>query len=217
MIFLIFSGTVVSCPVYMYSRTATWYIIGLGNPSSCDGTRHSIGKEAVCALSCRYGEGVVEYAGKIQLRKGFVCNRNVRFVTSDGYMNESGNDLSPVLQTYHLQRSSPSVPPLVLIHDDVDLPFGRLRFSYNRGDGGHKGVISVMETLHSMDMIRLRIGIGRGNGDTPIETFVLEPFTGSEGPVVQDMIKNSIPRGIETLIESANKGNSGRYTPPSLG
>ena len=79
-----------------------------------------------------------------------------------------------------------------------------------------------METLHSMDMIRLRIGIGRGNGDTPIETFVLEPFTESEGPVVQDMIKNRIPQGIETLIErgyavAANKGNSGRYTPPSLG
>lgn len=184
----------------MCPNTIVWYIIGLGNPPPYIGTRHNIGKDAVQHLCDIYADKEVEKQGLTRLQRGNIEKNSVCFAVSDGYMNESGKDLTHVLQTYHLNRTTPDDPPLILIHDDIDIPFGSMRFSYKRGDGGHKGVVSIIETLGSLDIVRLRVGIGIPKKEH-IEKFVINPFVEDEKKTIQDIISKYIPRSMKTLVQ----------------
>jgi PTH1 family peptidyl-tRNA hydrolase len=95
------------------------------------------------------------------------------------YMNESGGAVAGLIKYYdlHLDR-------LVVVHDDIDLPFGRLRFQYSRGPGGHNGVASVAKSIGSRDFWRLKIGVGRPPGRMDPADYVLRRFTKKEEPDV---------------------------------
>ena len=88
------------------------------------------------------------------------------------FVNESGRAVVPLLHYYKV-----GVGRLVLVHDDIDLPFGKLRFHFGRGTGGHNGVASVVEALGSDSLWRLKVGVGRPPGRMDPADFVLRRFT----------------------------------------
>ncbi len=147
-------------------------IIGLGNPGEeYEKTRHNTGKMAVEEL---------EKAGV-----------GAKLIHQDTFMNKSGSAVAKVI------KSKASAKKLIVIYDDLDLPLGAIRISYNRGSGGHKGLESVARAVKTKEFIRIRIGIGK-KGD--IEKYILGKFTPKELEVLKKTFK-SVVTAVETIIE----------------
>ena len=157
--------------------------LGLGNPPAYRGTRHNIGKDFV--------EGLV-YGERCQWRRVehgrvgclLIGPHVVTCMVSDGYMNEIGQDLFGALAEIDPSR-------LVVIHDEVDLPVGVVRLSYNRSSGGHKGVASVAVALGTNAFHRLRIGVGRDEGD--LKQYVLDSVSPEDMKVIASALGALFP------------------------
>jgi len=105
-------------------------------------------------------------------------------------MNRSGEAVKKVADSFHL-----GLEDLVVVHDDLDLPFGRLRFKQRGGDGGHQGVRSIIESMGGNNFLRLKVGIGRPpQGADPAE-YVLEAFDRIE----QSQLDGILSRAAEVL------------------
>lgn len=151
-------------------------IIGLGNPGEeYKETRHNTGKMVVERL-----EAALEKDGL-----------KAKIIHQDTFMNKSGSAVAKVI------KSKKAAEKLVVIYDDMDLPVGELKFSWNRGSGGHKGLESIMRAVKTKEFIRLRIGIGKKE---PVEKHILGKFTPGEKEKLKKVFNNAIT-GIEMLIE----------------
>ena len=102
-------------------------------------------------------------------------------------MNQSGMAVRAVTDYYHIEAEH-----VLIIHDDLDLPVGRLKLVRNGGAGGHRGVLSIMDHLGSTDFNRLKIGIGRPRYGEAIEDFVLEPFYNDEKQIIEKVIPSGV-------------------------
>jgi PTH1 family peptidyl-tRNA hydrolase len=91
------------------------------------------------------------------------------------FMNESGQAVAPLARYFGVAPER-----IVLVHDDIDLPFGKLRFHFGRGAGGHNGVTSVVRSLGTAELWRLKFGVGRPPGRMDPAVFVLRHFTAAE-------------------------------------
>jgi PTH1 family peptidyl-tRNA hydrolase len=111
------------------------------------------------------------------------------------YMNESGRQVAPLAKFY-------SVPPadIIVVHDDIDIDFGRIRLKVGGGEGGHNGLRSVATALGTRDFQRVRIGIGRPPGRKEPADFVLEKFTAAERAEVPAICEQAAD-AVELLIE----------------
>lgn len=162
------------------------FVIGLGNPGKAyEHTRHNAGFLAVDAFAKEQGYPVFKSSAKHQalLSEG----TEVVLAKPQTFMNKSGASAKSLLK----QNGE-----LVVIHDDIDIPLGTVKVSKGRGSAGHKGVESVMEQLGSKDFTRIRIGIQPLAGKPEnVEDFVLQKFSPTELPVVQ----NSIQEAVNTL------------------
>lgn len=99
------------------------------------------------------------------------------------FMNESGQAVAPLAAYYGIEPES-----IILVHDDIDLPFSKLRLAFSRGAGGHNGVSSVVRSLSSDAVWRLKLGVGRPPGRQDPADFVLRRFSKAERPDVDLMI-----------------------------
>jgi PTH1 family peptidyl-tRNA hydrolase len=113
------------------------------------------------------------------------------------YVNRSGDAVNSVLNFYKIPLDK-----LVVVHDDLDLPLGNLKFVHGRGSGGHKGIKSIIKSLGSKEFSRLRIGIGRPFGPMPIDKYVLSTFQPEEASLTDKVID----KGVEGLIYFLEKG-----------
>ena len=146
-------------------------LIGLGNPGKeYENTRHNVGFQVVNHLIARYSPGMMER--KFRASWGFAMaeGRKILFVKPLTFMNRSGEAVGEIIKYF-------GIPPgrMLVIHDDLDLPFARIRIAQRGGSGGHKGIQSIIEHVGSPDFPRLKIGIGRPKHGEPVETFVLQP------------------------------------------
>jgi PTH1 family peptidyl-tRNA hydrolase len=114
-----------------------------------------------------------------------VADRPTILALPTTFMNESGTAVRGLVRYFDPER-------LVLVHDDIDLPFGKLRFHFGRGTGGHNGVASVTQALGGTGMWRLKIGVGRPPGRMDPADFVLRRFTRKERPDVDLMVGEAV-------------------------
>ena len=122
-------------------------------------------------------------------------------------MNESGRAVKKIISNFKFQISN-----LVVIHDDIDLPLGKLKISKNSGAGGHKGIESIINSLGTQDFIRFKIGICPEKGKPQkIESFVIKKFTKEELKVIEEAIKKTsdaldlfIKEGLEKTMNQYN-------------
>lgn len=164
-------------------------VVGLGNPGpEYDQTRHNVGAEVVTAAAAEAGE---------RLRRGPSRTRSMvaQVGTGDGqvvlavpvtYMNESGNAVRALVDYFGVEPAD-----LLVVHDDIDLPFGRLRLQVGGGTGGHNGLRSIERSLGSRDFTRLKFGVGRPPGRMDPADFVLRRFAKAERAEVDLMLEDA--------------------------
>jgi PTH1 family peptidyl-tRNA hydrolase len=156
-----------------------WLVVGLGNPGpEYLANRHNIGFLVLDVLADRTGssfKGHRTRAEAAEARFGGPGGARVVLARPRSYMNESGGPVAGLVGYY-------SIPPerLVVVHDELDLPFATLRLKLGGGDNGHNGLKSIRRSLGTGDFHRVRFGIGRPPGRMDAATYVLRDFTGAE-------------------------------------
>jgi PTH1 family peptidyl-tRNA hydrolase len=177
--------------------------VGLGNPGPRYAkTRHNIGYMVIDRLAQRAGSKFKAHKRSgAEVATGRLAGRPVLLARPRSYMNESGRQLGPLAKFY-------SVPPgdIIVIHDDLDLDFGRIRLKLGGGEGGHNGLRSIATVLGSKYFQRVRIGVGRPPGRKDPAAFVLEPFAAGqrgEVPAVCEQAADATELLIELGLEPA--------------
>lgn len=156
-----------------------WLVVGLGNPGpEYVANRHNVGFLVVDVLAERARssfKGHKARAEVAEVRLGGPGGQPVVLARPRSYMNESGGPVSGLLKYY-------DVPPerLVVIHDELDLPFAALRAKFGGGDNGHNGLKSVRRSLGTGDYYRVRFGVGRPPGRMDPAAYVLRDFSAAE-------------------------------------
>lgn len=172
-------------------------VVGLGNPGpNYAVTRHNLGFMVADRLAARLGSNFKAHKRSgADIVTGRLGGHPVVLAKPRTYMNESGRHVAPLAKFY-------SVPPadIVVIHDDLDLDFGRIRLKLGGGEGGHNGLRSVATALGTRDFQRVRIGIGRPPGRKDPAAFVLEKFTAAERAEVPTICEQAAD-ATEWLIE----------------
>lgn len=178
-------------------------VVGLGNPGpNYARTRHNLGYMVADRLAARLGSTFKAHKKSgCEIVTGQLGGRSVVLAKPRSYMNESGRQVAPLAKFY-------SVPPadIIVIHDDLDLDFGRIRLKLGGGEGGHNGLRSVAAALGTKDFQRVRIGIGRPPGRKDPAAFVLENFTAAERaemPTICEQAADATELLIELGLEAA--------------
>ena len=178
-------------------------VVDLGNPGpQYAKTRHNVGFMVADLLASRIGATFkVHKRSGADVLTGRLCHRPVVLAKPRCYMNESGRQVGPLAKFY-------SIPPadVIVIHDELDIDFGRIRLKTGGGEGGHNGLRSVANALVSRDFQRVRIGIGRPPGRKDAAAFVLEPFTAAERaevPTICELAADATELLAEVGLETA--------------
>jgi peptidyl-tRNA hydrolase, PTH1 family len=172
-------------------------VVGLGNPGeNYARTRHNLGFMVADLLAARLGSKFKTHKRSgAEIVTGRLAGQAVVLAKPRSYMNESGRQVGPLANFY-------SVPPadIIVIHDELDIDFGRIRLKLGGGEGGHNGLRSVATALGTKDFQRVRIGIGRPPGRKDPATFVLENFSATERPEVPTVCEQAAD-ATELLID----------------
>jgi peptidyl-tRNA hydrolase, PTH1 family len=159
---------------------ATWLVVGLGNPGpSYATTRHNVGRLVVELLAERAGASFKSHrrgrADVLETRLGGPPGVRTVLARPRSYMNESGGSVAALRDFFKVGTDQ-----LVVVHDELDIPFGTLRVKQGGGDNGHNGVRSVRAALGTGDFCRVRVGVGRPPGRLDPAVFVLKSFSATE-------------------------------------
>ncbi len=153
-----------------------WLIVGLGNPGAeYAGTRHNIGFEVARMLAARWGlpNAKSKYRGLLTEGRTGPGGPRVAVLLPQTYMNEAGQSVGPARGAFKV-----GLDRLLVIHDEIDLPFGEIRVRMGGGLAGHNGLKSLKQALGSADFARVRIGVGRPPTTDPdrVAAYVLSRF-----------------------------------------
>jgi len=171
-------------------------IVGLGNPGDrYAGTRHNIGFMVVQKVADSWG---------IQLKKkghqgiygvGRVAGQESTLLLPQTFMNLSGASVGSAFKALKLTPED-----LVVVHDDIDQPFGSLKIRVGGGHGGHNGIRHICQVLGSADFVRVKVGVGRPHPGGDVAQFVLSTFAASEQKTLVSVIDDSV-RAVEAVVE----------------
>jgi peptidyl-tRNA hydrolase, PTH1 family len=164
-------------------------IVGLGNPGAkYDGTRHNFGFMALdAALAAWGGQWKTEKTWKALTAKTRVADDTVLLVKPQTYMNLSGDSVGPLARYYQL-------PPekVLVVVDDINLPFGRMRYRASGSAGGHNGLKSIEQHLGTSQYPRLRLGVGLQGEAEPLVNHVLSSFTPDENQAIPAILTHAV-------------------------
>jgi PTH1 family peptidyl-tRNA hydrolase len=153
-----------------------WLVVGLGNPGpKYAGNRHNIGFHVVDLLAERMGARFKAHKGRADVVEGRLAGQRVVLAKPSSYMNLSGGPVASLRVFFKVP-----VERIVVVHDELDLPFATLRLKRGGGDNGHNGLRSLTQSLGTKEYLRVRWGIGRPPGRQDPADFVLKDFTAAE-------------------------------------
>ena len=184
-----------------------WLVVGLGNPGDTyRDTRHNAGFSVVEELSRRFAIPLDKHKFQSRFGKGGIEGIEVVLAKPLAYMNNSGPPVRRLADFFKITNSG-----LLVIHDDVDLPFGRLKIKEKGGHGGHNGLKSLMSVFGGGDFARLRIGIGRPTERVDVTGHVLGQYSVEEsvllGRIVvraQDAVVTVLTKGLKDGMNRFN-------------
>ncbi len=184
-------------------------IVGLGNPGiEYEKTRHNVGFKVVEMLANTLGVSVCRKGYKSLWGKGKINNKDVFLAKPQTFVNLSGESVFALLKGLNIDPAS-----LLIIHDDLDLPFGEVRVKKSGGSGGHNGLRSIINILGTGDFGRIRVGIGRPPGRQDPAVYVLKPFTKGQREEAEFAVKNAsdaalaiVKDGYEVVMNEFNRG-----------
>jgi PTH1 family peptidyl-tRNA hydrolase len=162
-----------------------YLIAGLGNPGTrYKGTRHNIGFMVVQGLAKTLGMRLSGRRFRAKYGQAVFQDRKIVLLCPQTFMNLSGVSLKACADFYRITPEN-----ILVVHDDVDLPVGRVRLVKGGGAGGHKGVLSIFEHLGTRQFNRLKVGIGRPRCEEPVDEFVLHSFYEEERLIMRRVME----------------------------
>ena len=179
-----------------------WLIVGLGNPGpTYAGHRHNVGAMVVVKLAARAGASLRSHKARAVVAEvrigtlpGGAPGPRAVIATPLSYMNESGGPVAGLVSFYKVP-----VEKLVVIHDDLDIPFADVRLKLSGGEGGHNGLRSITKSVGTRDYLRVRVGIGRPPGRMDAADYVLHDFASTERSEVPLLISDAAD-ALERLV-----------------
>lgn len=187
-----------------------WVIIGLGNPGEeYKTTRHNTGRMAVefFAKKNDASEWRDDKKAIATVAEAPVAGKNASLVLPNTYMNKSGTSAARYV------KSVKAAEQLIVAYDDLDLPLGRIKISFDRGSGGHKGIESVTRAVKTKKFARIRIGISpstasgktkKPQGEADVEKFILGKFTPSQMDELKKVFK-AVAEAIECIASEGRE------------
>jgi PTH1 family peptidyl-tRNA hydrolase len=176
-------------------------LVGLGNPGIFYRmTRHNIGFQVIDRLAETNQISIRTKRFKSLYGKGEVDAQEVVLAKPMTYMNRSGEAVKKMADFFHLR-----IEDIIVVHDDLDLPFGRLRFKRRGGDGGHQGIRSIIEWMGGNNFLRLKVGIGRPPQGMDSAKYVLERFNKIERSLLDQLLFQGAESLKVMLLEGVEK------------
>lgn len=173
-------------------------VVGLGNPGKkYEHTRHNVGRLVVEQLAATIVAGAWrrDKRNERSVTQGAVRTAPVTLIVPESYMNRSGIAVRPE-QAYFTPQAR-----YIVVHDDIDLPFGAIRVSFNRGAGGHNGVDSLIRTLKTKAFVRVRIGVApttasgtikKPRGEALVERYLLSAFSVTQQRALSNVLTKAV-------------------------
>lgn len=163
-----------------------WLVVGLGNPGpGYAGNRHNVGQMALAELADRASATFKNHKANASVAEGrsYPAGPKLVLAKPNTYMNLSGGPVAALLRFYKIAPSH-----LIVLHDELDIPFDSVRLKSGGGHGGHNGIRDIASAIGTPDFTRVRIGIGRPPGRQPAADFVLRDFTSDERSVLPNLL-----------------------------
>ena len=184
----------------MNSMPSIKLVVGLGNPGpQYASSRHNMGFMVLAALARELGFSLDKKKFNSLWAEHRLRGQKVAFMLPQTYMNLSGQAVYAMADYFDIEPES-----IAVVYDDLDLDFGRLKISKNRGAGGHRGISSLMDYLDTGEFVRLRVGIGRPRFNEPVERYVLANFYPDE----QEELARVLEGAKEALLAMLQEGAS---------
>lgn len=179
-----------------------WLIVGLGNPGpSYAGTRHNAGFMVLDLLADRVGSKFKAHKGRADIVEGRLSGERAILAKPKTYMNLSGGPTASMRDFFKVATNR-----IVVVHDELDIPWGEVRMKLGGGDNGHNGLKSVSSALGSREYLRVRFGIGRPPGSQDPAEWVLKEFSAAERkelPFHVDRAADAVEALLTSSLESA--------------
>lgn len=190
----------------------TWLVVGLGNPGpQYAGNRHNVGQMVADELAARIGATFKTHKTVSRVAEGFLHPGGPKLVIAkpNGYMNTSGGPVSALLKYY-----SVAVDRLIVIHDELDIPFDTVRLKQGGGHGGHNGIRDVSKATDAGPFIRVRVGIGRPPGRQDAADFVLKDFAVGERQALPNLLSDAAD-AVEAIVSEGMVAAQQRFHSPA--
>jgi PTH1 family peptidyl-tRNA hydrolase len=175
-------------------------VVGLGNPGKRYAlTRHNAGFMAVDTLSSRTGADCSRSQFGALVDRTDVSSNPVVLAKPQSFMNRSGQPVASLKGYYKVDAEQ-----VVVIHDELDLPFGTVKVKLGGGHGGHNGLRDIMKHFSGKDFVRVRVGVSRPPPGWDVANYVLAPWTGDEQDQLEDVMRRAAD-AVEVIVSDGAK------------
>jgi peptidyl-tRNA hydrolase, PTH1 family len=190
-----------------------WLVVGLGNPGPGYAShRHNVGQMALDELASRIGAPFKRHKTNAAVAEGRLGPGGARLVLAKpgSFMNESGGPVSQLVRFY-------DAPPerLIVLHDELDIPFDTIRLKVGGGHGGHNGLRSIASAIGTPEFARVRIGIGRPPGRQDPADFVLSPFSKTERETLPNLLADAADATEDVIAQGLLEAQQRWHAPRS--
>ncbi|WP_394279630.1 aminoacyl-tRNA hydrolase [Microbacterium sp.] len=191
----------------------TWLIVGLGNPGArYEPTRHNVGQMVIDELARRRAESLRAHKANARVAETWLRPGGAKLVLAkpNSFMNVSGGPVASLAKFYGVPAER-----VVVVHDELDIPFDSLKLKVGGGHGGHNGVRDVAKALGTPEFPRVRVGIGRPPGRQDPADWVLDPFGSAERGTLP-MVLSDAADAVELLVDEGLLAAQQRYHAPRV-
>jgi len=201
-----------------YTRLIMLYVIvGLGNPGEeYKNTRHNVGRIMLeyFRVKNNFSDWVHSSKANSLYSKDKIGKHSVELLMPEGFMNNSGKSINYACEKHNVKTEN-----IIVVYDDIDLPLGIIKISFNRGSGGHKGVESVIKSVKTKAFIRLRVGVApvtpsgktkKPKGEQKVLDFLMGEFKPKERDLLKKISKE-VKNAIETIITKGKDKAMGEF------
>ena len=189
----------------------SWLVVGLGNPGPGYAShRHNVGQMALAELAHRVSATFKSHKANATVAEARLSPGGPKLILAkpNSFMNLSGGPVAALLRFYDLDAGR-----LIVLHDELDIPFDTVRLKSGGGHGGHNGIRDIAAAIGTPDFVRVRIGIGRPPGRQDAADFVLKPFTGAEREVLPSLLSDAAD-ATELMISEGLLAAQARFHAP---
>ena len=176
-----------------------WLVVGLGNPGpEYARTRHNVGQMVLDELASRLGGTFKVHKTRAQVLESRLRPGGPRVVLAKPmtYMNTSGGPVAGLAKFYGIPAER-----VIAVHDEIDIPFAAVKLKIGGGEGGHNGLRDMSKALSTKDYYRVRVGVGRPPGRMDAASYVLKPFSSTEGKELPFLLDDAAD-AVEHLVEN---------------